>query len=174
MAKGNRDSDNFGNLVDDKSEQIKQMDEMDDAELDGQSAEPLPDLFSVKISKSLHRKLIDYAREEGVVVDELAAELLSEGVVLRAWEIIERKQTMRGGHSQFNRQSQGSNVNGNVAQGGQHQGGQQHRGQFQQGGNRQAQKKLQRQARQHANAMDLLQDKAAFIEYVRNQEKKRR
>jgi hypothetical protein len=117
--------------------------------------------------------LHDNAREEGVSIDELISELLAEGVVLRAFEIVERKHTMRGG-SQQHRNPQNGNVNGNVGHGNTQQGSQQQRSQFQQGGNRQAQKKLQRQARQHANAMDLLQDKAAFLEYVRNQEKKRR
>ena len=109
-------------------------------------------------------------------MDELISELLAEGVVVRAWEIVERKHTMRGGVGQGNNRGNqaNNNANGNVAHGNTQQGSQQSRIQFQQGGNPQAQKKLQRQARQHANSMDLLQDKAAFLEYVRNQEKKRR
>lgn len=178
MAKFNHDIDNRGNRVESSKplDEVIQDDDMEQG-LD-EAPEPLPENLTIRISKVLHRKLRDNAREEGVTMDELISELLAEGVVLRAWEIVERKHTMRGGNSQgnFNRNQQNlnGNVNGNVAHGNTQQGSQQSRTQFQQGGNRQAQKKLQRQARQHANAMDLLQDKAAFIEYVRNQEKKRR
>jgi predicted HicB family RNase H-like nuclease len=177
MTKFNQDSDNRGNRIDESSAKV-QADFQAEAEeelegLEG-APEPLPENLTIRISKALHRKLRDYAREEGVSIDELISELLAEGVVLRAFEIVERKQTMRGGNNQPHRNQQNGNVNGNVAHGNTQQGNQQHRNQFQQGGNRQAQKKLQRQARQHANAMDLLQDKAAFLEYVRNQEKKRR
>jgi hypothetical protein len=177
MAKFNHDADNRGNRIDASTKNLA-ADAHDDEVTEGldETPEPLPEQLLIKISKNLHRKLRDNAREEGVTMDELISELLAEGVVLRAWEIVERKQTMRGGGNQanFNRNPQSGNVNGNVASGNNHQGNQQHRNHFQQGGNRQAQKKLQRQARQHANAMDLLQDKAAFLEYVRNQEKKRR
>lgn len=152
--------------------------EMDDTE--DQSAylesEPLPAVLTLKLSRALIRKLTDYAREEGVTREELAAELVSEGVVLRAWEIVEKKATMRGGqgNQNFNRPNNNPNPNGNVAGGNAHTQTHQQRPQFQPGGNKMAQKKLQRQARQHANAMDLMSDKAAFLEYVRNQEKKRR
>ncbi len=175
MAKLNNDSDNLGNRIEEpsKSNVSDFQDEAEFDELEG-SADPLPEQLAIRISKALHRKLRDHAREEGVSIDELISELLAEGVVLRAFEIVERKHTMRGGSHQQHRNPQNGNVNGNVSHGNTQQGNQQHRNQFQQGGNRQAQKKLQRQARQHANAMDLLQDKAAFLEYVRNQEKKRR
>ena len=177
MAKVNQDADNRGNRIEALSNQVspEMLEEEVNEGLD-ELPEPLPENLTIRISKVLHRKLRDNAREEGVTIDELISELLAEGVVLRAWEIVERKHTMRGGSKQgnFSRNQQHSNVNGNVASGNTQQGSQQHRSPFQQGGNRQAQKKLQRQARQHANAMDLLQDKAAFLEYVRNQEKKRR
>jgi len=177
MTKFNNDPDNRGNRIEEPSAKSLP-DFQGEAEeefegLDG-APEPLPENLTIRISKALHRKLRDNAREEGVSIDELISELLAEGVVLRAFEIVERKQTMRGGNHQQHRNQQNGNVNGNVSHGNTQQGNQQHRNQFQQGGNRQAQKKLQRQARQHANAMDLLQDKAAFLEYVRNQEKKRR
>jgi|688.fasta_scaffold146791_2 predicted HicB family RNase H-like nuclease len=177
MTKFNQDSDNRGNRIEESSAKAQADFQAEaDEELEGLEGapEPLPENLTIRISKALHRKLRDYAREEGVSIDELISELLAEGVVLRAFEIVERKQTMRGGNNQPHRNQQNGNVNGNVAHGNTQQGNQQHRNQFQQGGNRQAQKKLQRQARQHANAMDLLQDKAAFLEYVRNQEKKRR
>jgi hypothetical protein len=176
MAKFNEDADNRGNRIDDTAKQpeVAIVEEEDDQLSLVDAPEPLPENLTIRISKALHRKLRDNAREEGVTIDEMISELLAEGVVLRAFEIVERKHTMRGGNHQQHRNPQHGNVNGNVAHGNTQQGNQQHRNQFPQGGNRQAQKKLQRQARQHANAMDLLQDKAAFLEYVRNQEKKRR
>lgn len=137
---------------------------------------PIP--ITLKLSRSLLRKLNDNAREEGVTMEELAAELVSEGVVIRAWEIVEKKAAMRGGNQNpnnpgnFNRQ--GNSAGGNQAQNGNNLSGSHSQRQFQGPGNKMAQKKLQRQARQHANAMDLMSDKAAFLEYVRNQEKKRR
>ena len=176
MAKLNHDSDNRGNRIEAPgaapAAALQETEEQ--AELLDEAPEPLPENLTIKISRALHRKLHDNAREEGVSIDELISELLAEGVVLRAFEIVERKHTMRGGSQQQHRNPQNGSVNGNVGHGNTQQGSQQQRSQFQQGGNRQAQKKLQRQARQHANAMDLLQDKAAFLEYVRNQEKKRR
>ena len=38
--------------------------------------------------------MLEKSKREGISIDDLATELLSEGVVLRAWEIIERKMTM--------------------------------------------------------------------------------
>lgn len=150
----------------------------DQVELGQKALLPVP--LTLKLSRSLVRKLTDNAREEGVTMEELAAELVAEGVVLRAWEIVEKKAAMRGGNSAPRDQGGFNNRQGNSLSGNQSQGnhGSNHnphapRQQFQ-GGNKMAQKKLQRQARQHANAMDLMSDKAAFLEYVRNQEKKRR
>ena len=175
MAKLNNDADNRGNRIEEPtSAAVGALQDDDELEVLDSAPDPLPENLTIRISKALHRKLRDNAREESVSIDELISELLAEGVVLRAFEIVERKHTMRGGNQQSHRGSSNGNANGNVAHGNTQQGNQQHRSQFQQGGNRQAQKKLQRQARQHANAMDLLQDKAAFLEYVRNQEKKRR
>lgn len=135
--------------------------------------------LTLHLSRALVRKLRDNSREEGVSMEELAAELITEGVVLRAWEIVERKATMRGGNaSQGNQGGNANNFNrGNNGNG--NHGNHQHNNHSHQQkhftpGNKMAQKKLQRQARQHANAMDLMADKAAFLEYVRNQEKKRR
>ncbi len=175
MARPPQDGDNRGNYAPGSQHQTEAQSQEEDeaAQLEG-APEALPETLTIKISKSLHRKLRENAREESVSIDELVSELLAEGVVVRAWEIVERKQTMRGGQGPGQRNQPNSNANGNVAHGNTVQGNQQSRIQFQQGGNPQAQKKLQRQARQHANSMDLLQDKAAFLEYVRNQEKKRR
>lgn len=135
---------------------------------------------TLHLSRSLIRKLRDNSREEGVTMEELASELVAEGVVLRAWEIVERKATMRGGNASQGSQNNQNNFNRGSNGGGNHAGGNHgnhpspHAQKHLTPQNRMAQKKLQRQTRQHANAMDLMADKAAFIEYVRNQEKKRR
>ena len=176
----NSDNDNRGNRLDSKhaereNDLAEESQEADDAESSAEALEPINQTLSLHLSQSLVRKLRENAREEGVSIEDLASELIAEGVVLRAWEIVERKHAMRGGNpnqnsqNNFNRGGSGNVTNGNNA----HGHAQQQR-QFQNGGNKQAQKKLARQARQHANAMDLLQDKAAFLEYVRSQEQKRR
>ena len=181
----NRDNDNRGNRADTKSMEREidvTDDEMESAESEGSqdSSEPLVQTLSLSLSKSLVRKLRDYAREEGVPMEDLAMELIAEGVVLRAWEIVERKHAMRGGNQSqgnqgnFNRSHNNGNSGGNAPHGNTAHGHSQQQRQFQGGGNKQAQRKLARQARQHANSMDLLQDKAAFLEYVRSQEQKRR
>lgn len=152
----------------------------DEEEYAANQIDPISHPITLRLSRSLIRKLTDNAREEGVTIEELASELVAEGVVLRAWEIVEKKATMRGGNTNQGNQGNfnrgGNNTAGNQSIGNHgntpNHGG--HQRPFQQGGNKMAQKKLQRQARQHANAMDLMADKAAFLEYVRNQEKKRR
>lgn len=102
--------------------------------------------LTVKLSRSLYAKLVLKAQDEGISVSEFASELLAEGLVLRAWEIMERKQTMRGGQPQ-------QNYGHNRQQGGRHHGD--HR-------------------RGRGDYQAVMQDKAAFMEYVRNQERKRR
>lgn len=164
----------------DEEETDEGEDEGDFEEAPGQR-DHLHEPLTLHLSRALLRKLRDNSREEGVTMEELASELVAEGVVLRAWEIVERKATMRGGAGQGN---QGNNPNFNRGNGGgpgnhANHGNNAHSNQSSPQkhfapANKMAQKKLQRQARQHANAMDLMQDKAAFIEYVRNQEKKRR
>ncbi len=148
----------------------------DDEDAPGQR-DHMHEPVTLHLSRSLIRKLRDNSREEGVTMEELASELVAEGVVLRAWEIVERKATMRGGNAnQGNSQGNQNNFNrgtNGIGNHGNHQQPHQTKQHFTPG-NKMAQKKLQRQHRQHANAMDLMSDKAAFIEYVRNQEKKRR
>ena len=154
------------------------MEEEDDEDAPGQR-DHLHQSLTLHLSRALARKLRDNSREEGVTMEELAAELVAEGVVLRAWEIVERKATMRGGNANQGNQNnnnfnRGNNGNGNNGNGNNAHSNQSSPPKHFTPGNKMAQKKLQRQARQHANAMDLMKDKAAFIEYVRNQEKKRR
>lgn len=103
----------------------------------------LQEPLTVQVSSSLKEKLARTAQEEGVSVDALAQELLAEGVVLRAWEIIERKSAMRGNTQQQpqHRHPRHGNGNGNGP-------------------------------RRHQQAAgNWMEDRAAFLEYVRNQEK---
>lgn len=108
--------------------------------------------ITVKLSQSLIKKIARQAEEEGISVNDFASELLSEGVVLRAWEILERKNQLRG--------SSGS------SQGGQGRS-QQNRG----SGGRQ---KGHRGGMSHGRYQAIMDDKATFLEYVRNQERSRR
>lgn len=71
--------------------------------------------FELKLSKSLVRKLQQKSQQEAVTMEELMIELISEGLVLRAWEIIERKNAMRGGNPQ---QQQNKFANNNIKQNG--------------------------------------------------------
>jgi hypothetical protein len=111
----------------------------------------------LKLSKSLIRKLREQAADEGIGLDEFVTELLSESVVLRAWEIVERKNQMKGGspamgnnrgngphNPQQNRNNQG------------HRGNKGHRGM------------------NHSRYQAIMEDKGAFMEYVRGQERNRR
>ena len=127
-------------------------------------------VFQIRLSRALHRKLLSKAQTEGVSPQDLARELLSEGLVLRAWEIIERKNTMRS--SAGNNFGQGSGRN-------QSKGG--HRNSHQQGGhnygrNRQNNYNGHPSGGGHngrrGNFNHILEDSANFMEYVRSQEKK--
>lgn len=113
--------------------------------------------LSIKISASMHRQLVSKAKEESISAEELAHELLAEGLVVRAWEILERKSTMRGNQPSQNQHRSGNR--GNRSGGGNHD----QKGRRHQGG----------KGRSH-NSVNLMEDKAAFMEYVRNQERKRR
>lgn len=124
--------------------------------------------LALKMSLSLYRKLHNKAKEEGVSVEELASELLAEGLVLRAWEIMERKKTMKGssssassGNNRHQNRSYNNRGNGN------NNYSQKGRGRP---GNPQFQNKNgKRQKFSHGD----LNDNANFIEYVRSQEKKK-
>lgn len=126
--------------------------------------------LSLQVSKALRKRLEHSAREEGISVEDLASELLAEGLVLRAWEIVERKSAMRGGggNPQQQQQRQGNNRHqghggGNNKQG--HGGGNNNK----HGGGR-----MNKRHAAHATSLNLMEDKAAFLEYVRNQERKQR
>ena len=103
-------------------------------------------VFKLPLSRSLARKVQQKAADEGVSPEELLCELVAEGLVLRAWEIMERKSTMRGGNNRpqtFNQKNR-----------------------YQQKGRRGFNR-----GNRNEKGNALLEDRAAFLEYVRNQEK---
>jgi hypothetical protein len=112
----------------------------------------------VKLSKSLVRKLREQAADEGIGLEEFVTELLSESVVLRAWEIVERKNQMKGGQpSMGNGRGNGPHNNSQQNRNGQgHRGNKGHRGM------------------NHSRYQTIMEDKGAFMEYVRGQERNRR
>ena len=113
-------------------------------------------IFELSLSRSLAKKIADKARDEGISPQELACELLAEGLVLRAWEIMERKSTMRGEPvGGFN--NKGPN-----------------RPRDNKGPNRPRENKGRKFGKGGGHNNNILDDRAAFLEYVRNQEKKRR
>ncbi len=139
--------------------------------------------LSFQVSKTLKKRLEQSAREEGVSVDDLASELLAEGLVLRAWEIVERKSTMRSGGSPQQQQHQ-QQRQGNVRQG--HSNNKPSSG-YQGGGNNSKYGggsgggsggggggRMNKRHAAHATSLNVMEDKAAFLEYVRNQERKNR
>jgi predicted DNA binding CopG/RHH family protein len=124
---------------------------------ENQTPAPEPDANTiiVTLSQSLIKKIKQQAEDEGISVNDFASELLSEGVVLRAWEILERKNQLRGSSSQSNHSHNHSNRS------------QQNRG----SGGRQ---KGNRGGMSHGRYQAIMDDKATFLEYVRNQERSRR
>lgn len=140
--------------------------------------------LSLRLSHQLYCKLQRMAQDEGLDLETLSQELLTEGVTLRAWEIIERKSAMRGGFapsgapgrgynnansSHGNQQSNGNRPGGHRSHGQNNYGASQHA--YSQGGYGQGSGR--RPGPGTANNA-WMEDKAAFLEYVRNQEKRRR
>ncbi len=107
----------------------------------------------LNLSKKLIKKLKNQAEEEGITLEEFVSELLSESVVLRAWEIVERKNQMRSMPSQNM-----GNRSGNVG----NSGGARNNNRKNRGG------------MSHGRYQSIMDDKATFLEYVRNQERTRR
>lgn len=111
----------------------------------------------VKLSKSLVRKLREQAADEGIGLEEFVTELLSESVVLRAWEIVERKNQMKGGQPPMgNNRGNGPHNSQQNRNGQGHRGNKGHRGM------------------NHSRYQTIMEDKGAFMEYVRGQERNRR
>lgn len=138
----------------------------------GETSSQKEPVFQIRLSRALHKKLLSKAQMEGVSPQDLARELLSEGLVLRAWEIVERKNTMRSS-SQGNNFSQNSNN-------GRNQGKTGYRNNHSQGSsngyNRNRQNNYSNNSssnhNRRGNFNHILEDSANFMEYVRNQEKK--
>jgi len=123
--------------------------------------------LSLTLTRSLHRKVVQVARDEGVSIEEFLSELVAEGVVIRAWEIAERKSAMRGG---------GGGNSYNQGRSGPPQGGgsqQQQRGGGGGGGGGGHNRKGYRGMSQN-RYQAIMEDKASFVEYVRSQERTRR
>lgn len=119
--------------------------------------------FSLKLSNTLVRKLTEKAQVEGVSVDDFASELLAEGLVLRAWEIVEKKGAMRS-----------SNGNNSGSQNSQNFRSQKlsYRNQSHHMKRTDSNHTSKNYSRQ--NYKNIMDDNANFLEYVRNQEKRDR
>jgi len=162
----------------DQHDHDEYMDEEEEAAPTPAAPEPDEYILPVRMSRSLYKKLQYTSQDEMVSIDDFACELLAEGLVLRAWEIMERKSAMRGGgpgHGVPHGNSRhGGGGGGDQRHGGagNHQGGGNKGG----GGGRQHHRgnRQNTRAQNHANTLNLMEDKAAFLEYVRNQERKRR
>ena len=131
----------------------------------------------VKISQTLKRKLISKAQQEGVSLSELVSELLAEGLVLRAWEIVERKAAMRGGkndnsNSNLNNRAQNSKYSGRTTSGSSYSSG---RSRYvnNQNSSMQHGQNISRNtgSSRKFNYNQIMDDSANFLEYVRSQEK---
>jgi hypothetical protein len=149
---------------------------MEDGELeDASNSSPSvkdPQL-TLTLSLTLIRKLQDKAMQEGVSANDLACELLAEGLVLRAWEIVEKKHALRGRPMPTsNGPMPHHNKNGNNGgRGGQHNNQRPNNGPRRPNNfsyNNPSHTNRNKQQR------DILEDSANFIEYVRSQEKKER
>lgn len=134
--------------VNDTEAQLGKEDDSRDAEQEQDKSKTSDNqqTIQLRVSQSLYRKIKQKAADEGVPVQELLSELIAEGLVLRAWEIMERKIAMRSSSS-----SHSYKGNNRYEQ----RGGRKNFGK----GNR---------SEKHAH---ILEDRAAFVEYVRNQEK---
>lgn len=121
--------------------------------------------LKLKLSATLIRKLNEKAQIEGVSIQDLVSELLAEGLVLRAWEIVEKKNAMRGTISHQNSSPTHSYRNPKV--GFRNHQGSAHVKRMSETGL--AHKNVSRQ-----NYKNIMDDNANFLEYVRNQEKRDR
>lgn len=116
--------------------------------------------ISIQVTKKLRKKLVEQAHEEGVSLEEYISEILAESVTLRAWEILERNAGMRSNQNRQNAQNPG---NSNQQSGGGNRGNR---------GNQRGNKGGGRRGMSHSRYQNIMDDQAAFREYVRNQERK--
>lgn len=131
-----------------------------DGNVDPNAAGDVGTSLNLTLSKALMGKLKRQAKSEGVSMEALATELISEGAVLRAWEIVERKGHLRDASSNQSGNSYGNGNGGNNQRRGNNRNG---------GGNQQKNGNSRNMNKQRYNA--IMDDKANFLEYVRNQEK---
>jgi hypothetical protein len=133
--------------------------------------------LTVRLSRSLYGKLLESAHDEGIGVEELAKEILAEGVSLRIWDILERRSRTREGEmlrQQPQRSQQGSGNPGNqINQGNQGNQGNpgNHRGGQNRGGH--GPNKNNRNDRRQERYNNILNDGPTFLEDVRQLDKKR-
>lgn len=147
----------FFHYSDDQQESNEQptADESAQTGLSGEAAGASQSAIMVELSQSLRRKIAQQAAQEGISINDFIAELLAEGVVLRAWEIVERKNQMRGSHSGSQASHGGRSGNHNSRNHNRHN-------------------KNSRGGMSHGRYQSIMDDKATFLEYVRNQERSRR
>jgi predicted DNA binding CopG/RHH family protein len=122
----------------------------------------------LSLSSTLVRRLSEKAQREGVSIQDFASELLAEGLVLRAWEIVEKKNTMRGISPNSNNspsQASGSYRNPKAGYRNNQQNG--HVKRMSDSGS--SPKNISRQSYKN-----IMEDNANFLEYVRSQEKRDR
>ena len=106
--------------------------------------------FKVTVSFSLYKKLLSQAEEEGISLDEYVGEILTEGCVVRAWEI----NALNVNNTAYN-----SNNKGNFRPQGQRPGG--------------FRNNKGKKPGSHITYEDIMNDKASFLEYVRRKDKRR-
>ena len=107
------------------------------------------------MSETLQAKIKDLAEDEGLSIEEFLAELISEGIVVRAFDQWERRQHLRGHNSQ-NSANHNAGNNNNIRRGNRNNNNR----------NNNSRKS------NHARYQNLMEDSSSFLEYVRNQEKK--
>ena len=106
--------------------------------------------FKVTVSFSLYKKLLSQAEEEGISLDEYVGEILTEGCVVRAWEI----NALNVNNTAYN-----NNNKSNFRPQGQRPGG--------------FRNNKGKKSGSHITYEDIMNDKASFLEYVRRKDKRR-
>lgn len=127
-----------------------------------------PNYLTLKLSSALKSRLAYKAESEGLSISDFCEELLAEGIVLRAWEIMERKATLKQDN-----QGQGGN-NRSHSYGNNHKGNNNHfKNNKNQGNNNRRSHNNNNRSKQAQNFNNkMMDDKATFMEYLRKQESK--
>ncbi len=154
----NRENDAPKTTAEASTAETSKVEEEKTAELkDAQESLPPPEKetsLTLKMSQALKKRLIEKSHDEGISVEAFAAELLTEGLISRIWELRDKRPGPQQGHQGHQGHYQGSNQRHNDRQ---------HHG------NKPPHRRGGRD--QYFNIMD---DKASFIDYVRNLDKKKR